>query len=67
MVCAWKFRVEVGEEVGPEEYFNSFAVMRNYIAHTCVGVGARLLGITRVEDTPYNNNIILLCLANSIY
>ena len=22
MVCAWKFRVEVGEEVGPEEYFN---------------------------------------------
>ena len=21
MVCAWKFRVEVGEDVGPEEYF----------------------------------------------
>ena len=21
MVCAWKFCVEVGEEVGPEEYF----------------------------------------------
>ena len=21
MVCAWKFRVEVGEEVGQEEYF----------------------------------------------
>ena len=30
---------------------NSFAVMRNYIAHTCVG--AHLLGIMRVGDTPY--------------
>ena len=30
---------------------NSFAVMRNYIACTCVG--AHLLGITRVRDTPY--------------
>ena len=40
--------------------------MRNYNAHTCVGVGAHLLGITQVGDTPYNNNIILLCLANSI-
>ena len=30
---------------------NSFAVMHNYIAHTCVG--AHLLGITRVGDTPY--------------
>ena len=30
---------------------NSFAVMRNYIACTCVG--AHLLGITRVGDTAY--------------
>ena len=37
--------------VRPEVYINSFAVMRNYIAHTCVG--AHLLGITRVGDTPY--------------
>ena len=33
------------------DVFNSFAVMRNYIACTCVD--AHLLGITRVWDTPY--------------
>ena len=32
-------------------HFNSFAVIRNYIACTCVG--AHLLGITRVGDTAY--------------
>ena len=33
------------------QYINSFAVLRNYIACTCVG--AHLLGITRVGDTAY--------------
>ena len=47
--------LEVGSRgiVNPQSFvsLNSFAVMCIHIAHTCVG--AHLLGITRVGDTPY--------------
>ena len=36
MVCAWKFRVEVGEEVGPEEYFKMRGMVDMYFIKAVV-------------------------------